>query len=84
MEDYSKETIKSTGFEGGKVTHSFDTNPKQPDVATSEIIFDVKGFINAGSLGAFTVSPIFSSSSIYSMIKRLKSSELPPSIGIYL
>ncbi len=39
--------------------------------------FDVKGFINAGSLGAFSVSPVFSGSSIHSIIKSAKGTDLP-------
>lgn len=57
---------------GKKAIIGMDEHPKLADVATSEMIFDVQGFINAGSLGAFNISPIFSSSSINSTLKSAK------------
>ncbi|MGH8550612.1 MAG: DUF3857 domain-containing protein [Methylococcales bacterium] len=78
-EEYSKETIKRIGFDDGKVSLNYETAPERPDVARAEVVFDVKGFINTGSLGAFNVGPIFSASSIYSSIRSTKSNDAPSS-----
>jgi transglutaminase-like putative cysteine protease len=77
VEEYSKSMVKKQGFEVGKVTYSFDDHPKFADVSTSGISFDVKEFINAGSLGAFNIGSVFSSSYIYNSLKSSKVTDEP-------
>jgi transglutaminase-like putative cysteine protease len=79
IEEYSKSMVKKQGFQVGKVNYNFDEHPKSADQSTSEITFDVKEFINAGSLGAFNISSIFSSSYIYSSVKSSKVTDEPSS-----
>jgi|CXWL01.1.fsa_nt_gi hypothetical protein len=71
--------VKKQGFEGGKVSYSFDEHPKSINISTSEITFDVKEYINPGSLGAFSLSSIFSSSYIYTAVKTSKVTDEPSS-----
>lgn len=77
-EEYSKDMIAKLGFDGGKVALRMEQPPKSPGVATKGISFDVKGFIRPGNAGAFRISPIFSSSAIFSSIKTGKLFEPPP------
>jgi transglutaminase-like putative cysteine protease len=79
VDDYSKSMIKRYGFEGGKINYSLDDHPKSQTISTTRIDFDVKGFLNAGSLGAFNVNPVFSSSAVFSTIKSILSKDDPSS-----
>lgn len=79
VEDYSKSMIKKYGFEGGTVNYSLDEHPKSADVSTATMDFDVKGYLNGGSLGAFDIGPVFSSSQIFSTLRSIRSKEVPSS-----
>lgn len=79
VEEYSKSMIKKYGFEAGKVSFSLDEFPKSPDVATTEITFEVKDFLNGGSLGAFNINPVFSNSQVVSTLKSIAAQEDPSS-----
>ena len=79
VEEYSKSMVKKLGFEVGKVTYHFDDQPKLADISTSELKFDVKEFINSGSLGAFNIGSVFLSSYIYNSVKSNKVTDEPSS-----
>ncbi|PPC90325.1 MAG: hypothetical protein CTY34_08290 [Methylobacter sp.] len=79
IEEFSKSMVKKLGIEDGKVIYSIDEHPKSPDISTTEIAFEVEEFVNPGSLGAFSINPVFSTSNIYSEVKTSKVTDKPSS-----
>jgi len=78
VEEYSKDMVTKYGFEGGKIAMDMEQPSKSPGTAKRKISFDVKGFIRVGTAGAFQINPIFSSSSIFSVVKSAKADDDTP------
>lgn len=75
VDEYSKDTIKKLGFDGGRVDFTMDVAPKSPTVSKKSADFTVKGFIRLGIAGGIKISPLISSSAISSVISNNRANE---------